>query len=94
MNDLIKINNTLVDFKSFAAVEFDDPQKCIWCYLPLAPVDHKFEYVTFVVDDLDEYKEIKSYIEGFILNEEPEGYIAPKPPSPSKFKPPKPSSHL
>lgn len=74
MNDLIKIDNMLVNFRAFVAVEFQDDIKCIWCYLPRAPIDHQLEYVSFVLDDADKYKEIKSYVEGFILNDYPEGY--------------------
>ena len=84
MNDLVKINNMLVNLKGFIAFEFQDDIKCIWCYLPNAPINHELEYVSFTIDDLDKYKELKNYIEGFLLNDYPEGYIESDKPSLTK----------
>lgn len=93
MNDLVKINKMLVNLKGFIAFEFDDKLRCIWCYLPNAPINHELEYVSFTIDDLDKYKEVKDYIEGYILNDYPEGVqenSALETPKPNMTLPPKP----
>tara|TARA_S200002703_G_scaffold154938_1_gene158486 strand:+ start:49 stop:345 length:297 start_codon:yes stop_codon:yes gene_type:complete len=91
MEGLVKINKMLVNLDGFAAFEFQDELQCLWAYLPSAP-NHQFEYVSFVIDNFDEYSAIKMYIEQFLLNAHPEGVTKPTTPQKPKLGAPKPPS--
>lgn len=71
--NLVKIGKMLVNMDRFIAFEFQDDIRCIWCYLPNAPVSHELEYISYTVKSIDEYAELKAYIESNVLNAYPEG---------------------